>query len=114
MVCCFIGDGDISKSENSLVLLSELFKKEDIDKVYIGADGVFAERTVRIIKSKFNFLQIIPVCIREENGKNDSPNLAMIKRDELMVENSDLVVCCGSAYAKDYAKLKNKRIIELK
>lgn len=114
MVCCFVGDGDISKSENSLFRLAELFKCGDIRRVYIGADGVFSQKTVGFIQRTFGFSEIEPICVKSRNEKIENRSLAMIKRDEWMVENSDLVVCCGSAYAKDYAKLKNKRIIELK
>ncbi len=139
MVISFAGHSSLNKrnelKEILLLKLSELLKSTDYIHFYCGGYGDFdnlcAETLFELKKfySKFEVLLILPYLSSTQNTRpsrfdttlyppleNVPKKLAIIKRNEWIVDQSDLIIAYvsytfGGAYRTiQYAKRKNKTI----
>lgn len=139
MVVTFCGHGDIFYNEKTKWLLTTCIEQLihiGAKEFFLGGYGNFdilAAKTVCELKQKYpniSSVLIIPYIDREYNlDLYDStiypplekvpPRYAISRRNEWMVENSDIVVAFtkysfgGAATTLNYAKKKKKRIIQL-
>ena len=145
MVITFCGHSncffcDVVKEELKIVLFNEI-KKNPTCNFYLGGYGDFDELCLRILKDlKADFTEIELIFITPYLDKNYSKlefaiyhyddvifpplesvprKFAILKRNEWMVNEADLVIAFvtyswgGAAKTLEYAKRKKKRIINL-
>ncbi len=148
MVIAFFGHSNVTNTEKLIVLLNETIKEviSDSPKVtfYLGGYGDFdriAAQVCRILKSEYPNTEAVFVSpyfslssqqkiqSNEEMNLYDAsiypplesvhPRYAIVKRNEWMAENADLVIAYveyshgGAHRAVKHAKKKGKRIINL-
>lgn len=137
-VCTFFGHRDTSDTVATelATLLRELIVSMNVNVFYIGNHGNFDRIALNVVKKlqkEFSHIKYyvvfayLPAKIdnNEENslypdGLEFVPKrFAVSFRNKWMVDNSDFVLTCvsrnfgGAAKFKEYAKRKNKKVIEL-
>ena len=147
-ICSFAGHSELYGQEADiykklLLVIEKLVLTEDINEFWVGNYGAFdrlSAKAVRNLKEKYSYIQlnlVVPYLTkeineyREEYYKNfdnilmaDIPEktpkrFKIIKSNEYMVQNSNVLVCCvmhsfgGAARTVEYAKKNNIKIINL-
>lgn len=140
MTCCFIGHKNTEMKVFARLLLTicDLIDKKDVDTFYVGHNGSFDRMAYNILKSlkeednaSIDFsvvLAYLPApderphydyTIYPEGLELVPKRFAISKRNQWMIDNSDYVVChvtntfTNAHKFRDYAKRKNKIIIDL-
>ena len=140
MTVTFCGHAEIYYDitvEKKLYDIIENMINEGADKFLLGGYGKFdilAAKTVNALKEKYPHIKsvlVIPYINRKYNLEmydhtlfppleNVPLRFAISKRNEWMVQNSDVLIACvkyswgGAAKTLAYAKRKKKNIVEIK
>ena len=141
MTCTFFGHRNTRSAdvrEPLKELLVDLIENRNVTEFYVGCEGGF-DRAVRSVlkelKNKYPHIRYNAVLaylprnndeysdysdtIYPEGLEKVPPRFAISKRNEWMVNHSDMVITCiahnfgGAAKYADYAKRKNKEVINL-
>ena len=139
MTCTFFGhrDTDDKIEEKLIEILEDLIKNRNVTNFYVGNNGHFdflVRKNLKALKEKFNHIDYAVVLAYMPREKKEfnlddcsdtifpdglesvPPRFAISKRNEWMIENSDLVVTYvkyivgGAAKFKALSKKKGKRI----
>ena len=139
MKVTFCGHREIQDKETielKLITTLEKLMEEQIDDFFIGGYGSFdtlAAKAVRSLKTSYPMIRLILVVPYINKGRyidiydeivyppleEVPPKYAIIKRNEWMIDQSDIVISYvthlrgGAAKTLDYAVRKKKRIISL-
>ncbi len=139
--CAFFGHREIWENIDSKLndVLIELIEKKGVTKFYVGNQGAFdkiAVNVLRKLRKKYIHIQYNIVLayipskgscygyesvetIYPDGLENVLPKYAIIKRNQWMIERSDVIVTYvrysvgGAAKAKEYAEKKGKKIINI-
>ena len=139
--CAFFGHREIWENiDDSLTnILVDLIEKEGVSKFYVGNQGAFDKIVVdklRILKKQYPHIEYYIVLaylpskedlygyepeetIYPEGLEKTLPRYSIIKRNQWMIEMSDIVVTyvChplgGALRAKEYAQRKGRKIINI-
>lgn len=140
-VCTFFGHSEIRENIDDKLtnVLLNLIKEEGIIRFYVGNHGSFDRMVVKKLRDLKNtypnieysvVLAYLPSketlhkyesseTIYPEGFENMLPKYAIIKRNEWMIDKSDIIVTYvrhsigGATKAKEYAERKGKRIINI-
>ncbi|MBP3360476.1 MAG: hypothetical protein J6N52_06460 [Clostridia bacterium] len=139
MVVSFCGHGDVQYSDEireSLYTIIEDLIKQGADEFLLGGYGSFdlmAAHTVKSLKEKYPYIESVLVVAYINRGfdkdlydcseyppiENVPKRFAILKRNEWMVKNADVIVAYishdwgGAAKTLSYARQKKKRIINI-
>lgn len=141
MTCTFFGHRDTNQSdvvEPLTRVLIELIENRDADRFYVGSEGSFdgiAKRVLKKLKEKYPHIRysvVLAYLPREKDDYTDYSDtiypeglenvplrFAIAKRNEWMVNHSDMVIAYvmytfgGAAKYMEYAKKKGKEVINL-
>lgn len=139
MICCFFGHRDTPKEiyKPLVSVLTDLIENKNADTFYVGHHGEFDKMVyyaLKELKEKYPRIKYNVVLsyilknppyfdysdsIYPEEVKKTMPRFSILKRNEWMVNNSDIVVSYnirnfgGAAKFVAYAKNKNKEVINL-
>ncbi|MBE7015413.1 MAG: DUF1273 domain-containing protein [Ruminococcaceae bacterium] len=140
-ICTFCGHRMVANDEleeKIYTVLSDLIKNKKYTSFYSGGMGEFdeiCERTVRMLKKEYSNIKLYRVAYKYKTNLNSVVEMVddiiipelenfhykemIIKRNEWMINFSDIVLCYirreyGGAYKMmKYAKKQNKEIIYL-
>lgn len=141
MTVTFFGHGDAPEAIHATVksILKDLIEREGVDRFYVGDHGNFDRIVSRVLNELSGIYPQINCCIvlaympraAKENDRRNfdtvlphavaaaMPRFAISKRNEWMMEKSDVIVTyvCrsfgGAAKYKEMAIKKGKRVIEI-
>ena len=139
--CAFFGHGEIWENidEKLADVLIDLVEKKEITEFYVGNQGAFDKIVLdglRDLKKRYEFVHYFVVLayipspeihfdyettetIYPEELEKTLPKYAIIKRNQWMIGQADVVVTYvkypfgGAAKAKEYAEKKGKIIINI-